>query len=62
MGGEDAKVTRLLGWIMPLGPWKRRSGHRFLLDSIRWLWFGGDDIEPYEIDSMAYIFDSMAAR
>ncbi len=61
-------MTLLLDWIIPIGPWRRGSGYPFLLDLIRWLWFPGrarrrgeHEIDAYEIDSMAYIFDSMDA-
>ena len=55
-------MKRLLDWIIPPGLWKRGFGYPFLLDTIRWLRFADGSIEPYEIDSVAYIFDSMAAR
>jgi hypothetical protein len=56
-------VSRLLNWVLPLGPWKRGSGYPFLLDTIRWLWFPqwANMAEAYEIDSMAYIVESMDA-
>jgi hypothetical protein len=60
-------MNRLLDQILPPGAWQRTSGYPLLLDSIRWLKFRGhcpgdpDEVIPYEIDSMAYIFDSLDA-
>lgn len=57
-------VKRLLDWIMPLGPWKRLTygrGYPFMFDTIRWLSVRGGEPEPYEIDSMSYIFESLDA-
>ena len=51
----------VIDWAVPSGPWRRAFGYPFLLDSIRWLRFSDRIIEPFEIDSMAYIFSVMDA-
>lgn len=61
-------MSLVLDWILPAGPWLRSNGYPFLLDSIRWLRMPArpechvtEALLPYEIDSMAYIFNSLDA-